>query len=191
MSGEQPRPPEQLDPNNLQNYDLLIPHAEIQERISEIAEQISKDSEGKEVVAVGILDGAVFFAVDLLRKLQIENLRIELIGVATYQGTRSTERPVITKSFRRSIEGKHVLLVEDILDSGVTLDFVQRKLAGNKPASLKTAVLLAKNSEVRKVDVPVDYVGFADVQGWVVGYGFDVDGHFRNLSDIYVKKDTR
>lgn len=186
-----------VDPEKSDDYSLLFSHEEIQQRVDKLASQIVHDyqkEEVEEVVAISILDGASFFAVDLVRKLNeqgLKKLRMEFIGVSSYQGTRSTKQPVLTKELRREIQGQHVLIIEDVLDRGYTLDFVKRKLEGSHPADLKIAVLLSKASGVREVDVPVDYIAFPDVDGYVIGYGFDIDGYYRPYQDIWVKKNLK
>ncbi len=185
-----------LEPNRLESYTVLFGREEVQKKIAEMAQKIVEEYRGQDIVAVGILDGAVFFTVDLLRQigdlrnLTAEHLRTEFVGVASYQGTETTEKPVITKELKHSIHGQNVLVIEDVLDSGYTLQFVQRKLLSAHPASLKTAVMVRKAPELRRVEVPVDYVGIDNVKGWLTGNGFDVEGNFRELRDIYVKKDT-
>lgn len=176
---------------DIKNYQILYSASAIREKVKKLTLQIKKDYDGKNIVVVTVLDGAVFFTVDLVRELQIEGLQMEFIGVASYQGTTSTEKPFVTKKIKREIQGHHVLIVEDVLDTGITLDFVQQAIKKTNPASLKTAVLVRKNPEVRKIDAQVDYVVFDNVHGWLIGYGFDVDGHFRHLKDIYIKKDTK
>lgn len=177
-----------------QVYSLLFPQKQIQEGVKDLAGRLFANFQERgidEVVAVYVMDGAMYFATDLLHYLSTKGMkwiRTETVNTETYQGTTSTERPVLTKKTRRSLKGKHVLLIEDVLDTGATLNFLQGKLMRSHPASLTTALLVTKTTDALTGAMPaVDDVVFPNVRGWVVGYGFDVDGYFRELPDIYVK----
>jgi len=154
----------------------------IQKRIKEVAEMIDKDYEGEEIVVISVLKGAVFFTVDLVKKMQTP-IELEVMQVSSYQGTQSTGNVIIKKDLDSSIEGKNVLIVEDIIDTGYTLKYLKEYLQTLNPKTLKI-VVLADKKERRKVDLPIDYTCFEIENKFVVGYGFDVDEKYRNLPYI-------
>lgn len=165
---------------NLENLKVLFEEKELQERIGELAKQIDKDYEGtNEVVVICVLKGAVFFTVDLVRKMKTPVI-LEMMQVSSYSGTETTGTISIKKDLDSSIEGKDVLIVEDIIDTGYTLRALREDLISRNPKSLKIAVLLDKK-ERRRVEIPVDYVGFEIPNKFVVGCGFDVDERGRNI----------
>lgn len=165
---------------NLENLKVLFEEKELQERIGELAKQIDKDYEGtNEVVVICVLKGAVFFTVDLVRKMKTPVI-LEMMQVSSYSGTETTGTISIKKDLDESIEGKDVLIVEDIIDTGYTLRALREDLISRNPKSLKIAVLLDKK-ERRRVEIPVDYVGFEIPNKFVVGCGFDVDERGRNI----------
>lgn len=165
---------------NLENLKVLFEENELQKRIAELAAQIDKDYEGtNEVVVICILKGAVFFTVDLVRKMKTPII-LEMMQVSSYSGTETTGTISIKKDLDASIEGKDVLIVEDIIDTGYTLRALKEDLLSRNPKSLKIAVLLDKK-ERRRVDIPVDYVGYVIPDKFVVGCGFDVDERGRNI----------
>lgn len=166
----------------LENLPVLIPEDEIQKRIAEVAEEIDKDYNGEDVVVISILKGAVFFTVDLVKKMKTP-IQLEVMQVSSYSGTESTGELIVKKDLDSSIEGKNVLIVEDIIDTGTTLSYLREYLAGKNPKSLKIAVL-ADKVERRKVNVKLDYKCFEIPDKFVVGYGFDVDEHGRNIPYI-------
>lgn len=162
---------------------VLYEQEEIQKRIAELAKQIDEDYAGsKEVVIICVLKGAVFFTVDLVKKMKTP-IVLEVMQVSSYSGTETTGAISIKKDLDADIEGKDVLIVEDIIDTGYTLRALKQDLLSRKPKSLKIAVLLNKK-ERRKVDIPVDYVGYEIPNKFVVGYGFDVDERGRNIPYI-------
>lgn len=173
---------------NLENLKVLFEENELQKRIGELAEQIDKDYDGrKDVVVICILKGAVFFTVDLVRKMKTP-IVLEMMQVSSYSGTETTGTISIKKDLDSSIEGKDVLIVEDIIDTGYTLRALREDLISRNPKSLKIAVLLDKK-ERRRVEVPVDYVGFEIPDKFVVGCGFDVDERGRNIPYVgYLEK---
>jgi len=173
---------------NLENLKVLFEESELQKRIGEIAKVIDKDYEGTdEVVVICILKGAVFFTVDLIRKMKTP-IVLEMMQVSSYAGTETTGTISIKKDLDESIEGKDVLIVEDIIDTGYTLRALREDLISRNPKSLKIAVLLDKK-ERRRVEVPVDYVGFEIPDKFVVGCGFDVDERGRNIPYVgYLEK---
>jgi hypoxanthine phosphoribosyltransferase len=162
---------------------------QIQTRVREMAKKISSDYGGKEIVSVGILKGAFMFFSDIVKLIQIP-MTIDFINVSSYAKTETTGTITIHTDLRDDIAGKHVLLIEDIIDTGLTLNYVRELLLQRKPASLKICVFLDKRSR-RRVDVPLDYVGFEIPNEYVVGYGLDYENKFRNLPYIAVfKKST-
>ena len=162
---------------------VLYSEEEIQRRIAEIANVIDNDyKDCKELVIICILKGAAFFTVDLVKKMKTP-IVFEVMQVSSYSGTESTGAISIKKDLDASIEGKDVLIVEDIIDTGYTLRALRQDLLARGPKSLKIAVL-ADKKERRKVEVPVDYVGYEIPNKFVVGYGFDVDEYGRNIPYI-------
>lgn len=166
--------------------DVLISREEIAKRVKEVAAEIAHDSDkDKPLVIVGILTGAAFFLTDLVRELP-ENLdvRVDFMSVASYGDSTKTSGVVrIFHDLKTNIEGKNVVVVEDIIDSGLTLSHLLGLLKGRNPASLKICVLLDKK-ERRKTEVNVDYCGFSIPDKFVVGYGLDCAGMWRHLKDI-------
>ena len=158
----------------------------IARRVKEIADEIARDADKeKGVVIVGILTGAAFFLTDLVRELPEDlDVRVDFMSVASYgDGTQSSGVVRIFHDLKTNIEGKNVVVVEDIVDSGLTLSHLLGLLQGRNPASLKVCVLLDKY-ERRKTEVKVDYCGFRIPDKFVVGYGLDVAGMWRHLKDI-------
>ena len=161
----------------------MIPEAQIQERVRALAAEISRDYEGLNLLMVGILKGAFIFLADLVRALKIP-AEIDFLAVSSYgKATVSSGAVQIIKDLSEDIEGRHVLIVEDIVDTGLTLRYIHDLLLARKPASLKIAVLLDKK-ERRQVHVPVHYVGFEVPDRFLVGYGLDFAEKFRNLPYI-------
>ena len=163
--------------------DVLISEKEIQAKIEEMAAQISADYAGREIRMVGVLKGAFMVISDLARALQVP-LSIDFMSVASYGSGTSTSGVVrILKDLDRDIAGQHVLVVEDIIDSGLTLNWLLRNLRSRNPASIEVAALLRKPSAA-KVEVPVRYTGFDIENTFVVGYGLDYAERYRNLPYI-------
>ncbi|NPA26420.1 MAG: hypoxanthine phosphoribosyltransferase [Chloroflexi bacterium] len=170
--------------------EILIPEDKLQARITELAQQISQDYAGKDLVLVCILRGGVMFLTDLMRRLTVPH-EIEFMAVESYgKGAREPGELHITMDLRTAITGRDVLLVEDIIDSGHTVAQVLQLLEMRQPKSLKVCALLDKH-ERRQVDVPIDYVGFTIPNYFVFGYGLDMDGYWRNLPFIAVPDLTR
>ena len=166
----------------------LVSEEEIQKRVDEISKRINSDYKGKgSLVLVGVLKGAFIFLADLSRRLAIPH-SIEFIAVSSYgkQGADSGAVRLLM-DVREDLEGKHVMVVEDILDTGHTLDYLMTLLQARNPASLSTCVLVRK-TERMQVDVPVDYLGFDIPDVWVVGYGLDFAEQHRTLPYIGVVK---
>ncbi|MDJ0711835.1 MAG: hypoxanthine phosphoribosyltransferase [Woeseiaceae bacterium] len=163
---------------------VLISEEEIQRRVAALAERISKDyADDEELVLVGVLKGSFIFLADLARKLTIPRT-IEFIAVSSYgSGSKSTGAVRLVMDVRGNIEGKHVLIIEDIVDTGHTLKYLIGMLDSHRPASVKTCALVRK-AERAEVDVDVDYLGFDIGDEWVVGYGLDYAEQNRTLPYI-------
>lgn len=170
---------------NDQGVRVLIPTEDIARRRGELAAEISRDYAGEEVLLVCILKGSMVFFVDLAREIEIP-VRFDHLGVSSYgEGSESSGEHRVTTDLSESIEGKHVLLVEDIVDTGRTVDFLMRRLGDQGATSLSVVALLDKPSR-REVDVDVAYCGFTIPNEFVVGYGLDHAQRFRNLPYIGV-----
>lgn len=164
--------------------EVFIPADRIAARVAALGEQINRDYEGRSIVAVGILKGSFMFMADLVRHLSIP-VRLDFMGTRSYAGTKTSGEVQITKDLDRPIEGEHVLLVEDIIDTGLTLNFLVHSLAQRNPLSLKTVAFLDKPSQ-RRVDIHADYVGFEIENRFVIGYGLDFEQQYRQLPDLCV-----
>jgi len=164
---------------------VLIDEQKIENRVAELSAQIAADYNDKNLVVIGILKGAVLFMADLIKKIDIP-LSIDFMAVSSYgKSTRSSGIVRILKDLDEEIEGKDVLIVEDIVDTGLTLKFLAENILSRNPKSLRVCCLLDKPSR-RKVAVSVDYVGFEIPDEFVVGYGLDYDQKFRNMPFIGV-----
>ena len=163
---------------------VLIDEKRLDERITEIAKQIEKEYEGKEITLICILKGSVFFTVDLAKKID-GDVKLEFIRVSSYEGssTESSGEIKMKLDLKDSIQGKDVIVIEDIIDTGRTLSYLIEYLKMKKPNSVKLCALLDKK-ERRVCDVDVDYTGFEIPDEFVVGYGLDVDEKYRNLPYI-------
>ena len=163
----------------------FLGEAEIAARVKALAAEIRRDAgPGAPVHLIGVLKGAFVFLADLMREVG-GDVSCDFIAVSSYAGTKSTGEVQILKDLDRSIEGRHVVIVEDIVDTGLTLSYLQNALRARAPKSIKTACLLSKPSR-RKVDVPVEYIGFTIDDRFVVGYGLDYNEQYRNLPFIGV-----
>lgn len=171
----------------MNKIDVLIPEDEILARTKELAQELSKKYEGKEVVAVGILNGAVYFMAELTRQMTIP-VEIDFMLASSYgAGTVSSGHVMVNKDLERSIEGKHVLLIEDVVDTGRTLKLLREMLWERKPAGIEICSLLDKPSR-REVDLKAEYIGFEIPDAFVVGWGLDYDQKYRNLPYVGVVK---
>jgi hypoxanthine phosphoribosyltransferase len=158
----------------------LVTTEELDRRIRELGAEVSRDYEGKDLLLLGILKGAVFFLSDLMRCLEI-SAEVDFMAIASYgSSTKSSGVVRILKDLDRPIEGRHVLIVEDIVDSGLTLRYLLGNLRGRNPKSLEVCALLSKR-DARVVDVPVSYVGFEIPNEFVIGYGLDYNERYRSL----------
>lgn len=166
---------------------VLISEQELAEKVKELGAQISRDYEGKDLMLVSVLKGSVVFMADLMRAITI-NASIDFMSVSSYgSGTKTTGVVRIIKDLNDDLNGKDILIVEDILDSGMTLSYLTNHILGKGASSIKIATLLDK-PERRKVDVYPDYKGFVVPDEFVVGYGLDYDEKYRNLPYVGVLK---
>ena len=167
--------------------EILVPAADLKRRVTELAAEISRDYEGRDLVLVGVLKGAVFFLSDLMRELQIP-VEVDFMAVASYgSATKSSGVVRILKDLDTVIEGRDVLIVEDIVDSGLTLQYMLRNLGARNPGSLEVCALLIK-PERRKVDLHARYVGFEIPNRFAIGYGLDHAERYRNLPFVAALK---
>ena len=176
---------------SVNELEVLISREQIASRVADLGKQITADLSGQPVIFVGVLKGAAVFLSDLVRQVDLD-ATFDFIGVASYGNPAQQERVWdstgevrLTKDVDRSLRDKNVILVEDILDTGLTLTFIKRLLVGHQPKSFRVAVLLDKPSR-RKLAVEADYVGFTIPDKFVVGYGLDYAERYRNLPDICV-----
>jgi hypoxanthine phosphoribosyltransferase len=161
---------------------VIIPADEIQDRVAELADRINHDYAGAEnIYMVGILKGAFMFLADLTRYLSIPHT-VDFMALSSYGKTTSSGAVRILMDLREPVEGLHLIIVEDIIDSGNTLKYLNRVLKGRKPASLKSCVLVRKERD--NLDIPIDYLGFEIPDVWVVGYGLDFADKHRTLPYI-------
>lgn len=166
---------------------VLVTSEQIQERIVEMGAEITRDYAGKKLLVLGILKGAVPFMADLIREIKLP-MSYDFMAVSSYgASTQSSGVVRILKDLDRSVENVHVLIVEDIVDTGLTLKYLTESLNGRKPLSIKVASLLDKPAR-RKVEVYPDYVGFTIPDEFVVGYGLDFNEEYRNLPYVGVLK---
>lgn len=164
---------------------VLIPETKIRQRTLDLASEITFDYRGKEVVAICILKGSFIFFSDLIRNIDLP-LTCEFMGVSSYGNkTTSSGEVKVTLDMTEPLNGKHVIVIEDIVDTGLTMQYIVNTLRARKPASLKVCTLLHK-PECMKCDLDLDYVGFKIGNEFVVGYGLDHGGRFRNIPYIGV-----
>lgn len=161
---------------------VLINKARLENRIEEMAKQIEKDYEGKDIVFIGILKGSVMFMTELAKNIK-SNVELDFMDVSSYEGTESSGDVRINSDIRNSIKGKNVIIVEDIIDTGRTLTYLIEYLKQKQPNSLKIATMLSKPSR-RIMELNVDYIGFSINDEFVVGYGLDYNEKYRNLPYI-------
>src|ERR1700687_3800211 len=165
--------------------EILIDRDELQRRVRELGEEISGDYDGRDLLLVGVLKGAVFFMSDLMRNLTIP-CEIDFMAISSYGDSTDSSGVVrILKDLDINIEGRDVLVVEDIIDSGLTLSYLIRNLEAREPATLEVCALMTKPDR-REIDVPVRYVGFEIPNRFVIGYGLDFAERYRNLPYVGV-----
>lgn len=170
---------------NDEKYRLLISEVQIERRVKELAGQISNDYRDKCPILIGVLNGAFIFLSDLIREMDID-CEIDFVKISSYGGGRvSTGQIKAKKQFDSHVDGRHVLIVEDIADSGRSIKFLEKMFEGTQPASLRFVSLLLKEGNA-VVDFKLDYVGFTIPAQFVVGYGLDYDQKYRNLREIYI-----
>jgi len=167
--------------------EVLITSQEIDDKVREIGARITEDYKGEKPLLIGILRGAVVIMSDLMRNIDLQ-CELDFMDISSYgTGTSSSGVVRILKDLEEDITGRHVLIVEDIIDTGLTLSYLLRSLQARKPASLEICALLSKPSR-RRADLDVRYLGFEVPDEFVVGYGLDYAGAYRNLPDICVLK---
>ena len=166
--------------------DVLISEADLRARVRALGEEITRDYAGRSLVVVGVLKGSFIFLADLVRAIDLP-VAVDFIGISSYQGMHTSGVVQITSDLGRSIEGKDVLLVEDIVDTGLTMRYLLDNLATRGPASVKVCALLHKPVRAR-VEVPIHYRGFVIGDEFVVGYGLDWDGRMRNLPYVGIPR---
>ena len=167
---------------------VLFSSSDIKKRVSELGSQITEDYFGKDILLISVLRGGVIFLTDLIREIDLE-LSIDFMSISTYFGTKKTSTGVvrITKDLEESIENKDVIIVEDIIDTGLTISYLLRNLKARYPSSIEICTLIDRN--VRRIaDIHIRYAGFTIGEEYVVGYGLDYKQKFRNLNSIYLLK---
>jgi hypoxanthine phosphoribosyltransferase len=170
------------------NFELLISHHTLQNRIREIASDISRDYKGKIPIFVGVLNGAILFMSDLIRELSIE-CEIDFIKISSYGDKRvSSGQITMIKDFSADLHQRDVIVVEDIVDSGLSVDYLKKRIESMKPSSVKFVSLLVKK-ECAVVPLTIDYIGFEIENKFVIGYGLDLAQKKRNLNAIYQIKE--
>jgi hypoxanthine phosphoribosyltransferase len=168
--------------------EVLIDTDALSVRIAELGTEISSDYEGRDLLLIGVLKGAVFFMADLMRKLTIP-CEVDFMAISSYGASTDSSGVVrILKDLDINIEGRHVLVVEDIIDSGLTLSYLMRNLESREPATLEVCALLTKPDR-REMEVPVRYIGFEIPNRFVIGYGLDFGERYRNLPYVAVLSD--
>jgi len=168
-------------------FEVFIPEAGLAEKVAAVAERLNREYEGKTPVFVAVLNGSFMFAADLLKKIRIP-CEITFVKVASYHAMHSTGKVKELIGLTEDLAGRHVVVVEDIVDTGITMEQIVAQLRTHRPASIKTAVLLFKPEALQR-DVTLDYVCFEIANRFVVGYGLDYDGYGRNLASLYVLKE--
>jgi hypoxanthine phosphoribosyltransferase len=160
--------------------DILVQADDLSHRVRQLGAEISRDYEGRDLLLIGVLKGAIFFLSDLMRAIEVP-CEVDFMAVASYGSATDSSGVVrILKDLDTPIEGRHVLIVEDIVDSGLTLQYLMRSLEARGPASLEVCALLTKPSR-RKVDLPARYIGFEIADRFAIGYGLDHAERYRNL----------
>ena len=163
---------------------LLISESEIKKRVKVLANKINEDYKGKNPIFIGILNGCYVFMADLLREIELD-VEVDFVKIRSYEGDSSTGTIKFRKDISANINGRDIIIVEDIIDSGFTINFLVNRLRNSGPNSVAVATALFKN-EVAKLDFDVDYVGFEIPPEFVVGYGLDYNEKYRHLKDVMV-----
>ena len=170
-----------MNPNEVS---VLMSEEQIQERVATIGAELTQKFAGKDLLAVGVLKGSFMFFSDLIRAIDTD-ISCDFLGVSSYKGTRSTGEVKVTLDMTSSIKDRHILLIEDIVDTGLTMNYLKNTIMSREPASLTTASLLFKPKAL-KVDCTIDYTGFEIGNDFVVGYGLDYQDYYRNLPYVGV-----
>lgn len=166
----------------------LISREEIHSRVAEIADELSRQFEGERPLFVGVLKGSFIFMADLVRSLELD-VDMDFIQLASYEGALTSSGEVmVIQDLRTDVEGRHVVIIEDIIDTGLTMNFLRQRLKDARSASVTVVTLLLKE-EMALLDQPLEYVGFKIPNRFVVGYGLDVDQALRGLDSIYALKE--
>ena len=168
---------------NNQEFEIYLPESKIHDRIIEIGVKIKEEFKGEEVIVLGVLNGSFVFMSDLVRRIDLP-VQCEFLKISSYQGTSTTGKVKSVLGLSANITGKNVIIVEDIVDTGISMDFLLSELSIKNPKRLAIATLLFKK-EAFRFNYPLDYVGFEIPNKFVIGYGLDYDGLGRNLPDIY------
>jgi hypoxanthine phosphoribosyltransferase len=169
--------------------ETIVEADQLQARVRELGAEITRDYAGREVLLLGVLKGAVFFLADLMRQIELP-CEVDFMAVSSYGSLTDSSGVVrILKDLDAPIEGKDVLIVEDIVDSGLTLNYMLRNLRGRDPSSLEVCALLVKPGR-KKIELPIRYVGFEIPNRFVVGYGLDLDQRYRNLPYVAAVEDA-
>ena len=167
------------------NYSVLISEDEIQKRLEEMGEELTAAYRGRHPILIGVLNGGFIFLADLIRYINLD-CEIDFIRISSYGDEKESSGHIkVLKPLSADIKGRHVIVVEDIVDSGLSVQFLLKMLSAFEPASLKFATLLRKKSRM-KIDIPIDFVGFEIEDKYVVGYGLDERQIKRNLRSIYI-----
>ena len=161
---------------------VLFSKEQLASRVQELGKIITQDYKDKDLLVVGVLKGSVIFMADLIRTIKLP-MNCDFIGVSSYEGTSSTGHVRITHDLKVDIAGKDVLLVEDIIDTGLTVDYLLKIFSARNVNSLKVCSLLSK-PQAHKIDIPISYVGFEISNEFVVGYGLDLDEKYRELPEV-------
>lgn len=168
--------------------EILLSEEQIKNRIAELGEILTKEYEGKDPVIVGVLKGVVVFYADMIRQIKVP-CQMDFMWISSYEGQNSTGKMDVKRDVSVDIKGRHVLILEDIFDTGNSLDFTYKHLLSKEPASLKICTLLDKPSRRKPgITLQADYVGFTVPNAFVVGYGLDFDEHYRNLPYVGILK---
>ena len=170
-------------------FEVSIPEAEIKERVKAVAQQLSRDMEGKNPLLLAVLNGSFIFAADLMREMTIP-CEISFVKLASYQGTTSTGKIHEVIGINEDLTGRHVVIVEDIVDTGLTMKRMVESLGTRKPASVHICALLVKPDKLQ-VDLDIEYTAMKIPNDFIVGYGLDYNQHGRELRDIYTLVDEK
>lgn len=168
----------------MEKASIILKEKDICKRIDSLASEINKDYAGKSLIVLCILNGAFMFTSDLVKKINVP-IEVDFISLCSYNGTESSEEITVDFTSKVSLKNKHILIVDDIVDTGLTAKYLLGEIEARNPASIKICALLDKPSRRKKLDVNVDYIGFTIDDIFVIGYGMDYEGDFRNLTDIY------